>query len=370
MYQKREKSNKKLHELCEQLVQAKADWQNTFDSIPDMICILNKDRRITRANKAFSIRMNVSFNTLTGMRCHEILHRAKTPPPGCRFADVIANGQPARRESELRIGDIVYSSSLYPFRDASGALQGLVHIFRDITEQKAVKNRLIQSEKMAAIGTLAAELAHEINNPLDYISNYLYLLSDSLPRDFTKRDYIAKIEAGIDNLAALTRDLLDFSRPQLDAFVPLDIHRVIDDSLAFSEDQLVRTGITIIKSYRCENCTVMGSERMLRQVLLNMILNASDAMPEGGLLTLRTRSEEDLLILDIEDSGVGIPAVFAPKIFEPFFTTKKASDNRGTGLGLTICYNIIQAHNGEIHVESAEHKGARFVVSLPRHIMP
>jgi signal transduction histidine kinase len=353
-----------LNKLYEQVLKAKADWQNTFDSISDMICILDKDARITRMNRSFSARMNKPYEFLLGKRCHEAIH-ATCSPSTCPFSTVMETKQSIRNVMEMQIGDAVFTTSLFPFFDAESKLHGAVYVFRDITDQKILENKLIQSDKMAAIGTLAAEIAHEINNPLDYITNYLYLLSESLPPEFDKREYLKKIEAGIDNLSALTRDLLEFSRPQIDVFVPLEMHKVIDESLEFSGKYLQEKQVKVIKNYRCRTHRVAGSVRMLQQVLLNLILNSLDALPNGGTITITSSTRNGHFILEIEDTGVGIPEANLPRIFEPFFTTKKNFEKRGTGLGLTICYNIIYQHKGEIRVSSKIGEGTKFTITFP-----
>src|SRR3989337_2965964 len=239
-----------LNKLYEQVLKAKADWQNTFDSISDMICILDKDARITRIDRSFNARVKKPYESLLGARCYEAIHSTCSPST-CPFSTVMETKQSIRNVMEIQIGDSVFTTSLFPFFDAESKLHGAVYLFRDITDQKVLENKLMQSDKMAAIGTLAAEIAHEINNPLDYITNYLYLLSESLPPEFGQREYLKKIEAGIDNLSALTRDLLEFSRPQIDIFAPIDMHKIIDESLEFAGKYIQKKQVKVIKDFRC-----------------------------------------------------------------------------------------------------------------------
>lgn len=350
--------------LTARIIKAKSDWQNTFDSIPEMICLLDLDARITRVNRAFSSGLGRPYKDLIGRPCHEVIHGA-APPSGCWFRQVIETGRPAAEEIEIRIGDSIYAASLSPLFDSGGRIRGAVHIFRNITEQKMLMGRLAQSEKMAAIGQLVAEIAHEINNPLDYITNYLYLLSEALPPDFQHINYLKRIEAGIDNLAALTRDMLEFSRPQIDDFRLLDLHRVINDAFEFSGRYLSERGVEVIRFFERSAARVMGSERMLQQVFLNIIINSIDAMPEGGTITVSTSCSGSHIVVELSDTGIGIPEENLPRIFEPFFTTKKSSEKRGTGLGLTICYNIMHQHQGRIRISSAKGKGTTVSLSFP-----
>ncbi|OGW30119.1 MAG: hypothetical protein A2X56_00405 [Nitrospirae bacterium GWC2_57_13] len=365
LFQEEEAKTQSLNRLTEQVIKAKADWQNTFDSISDLVCILDCQSRITRVNRAFSLRLNKRFEELIGVPCCEVILHSCPQQGSCAFNSVLSSRQPLLNEMDLELGDALFQTSLYPFVDKDGALQGAIRIFHDITAQKLLEEELVRSDKMAAVGKLAAEISHEINNPLDYISNYLYLLGDSLPPEFPQREYLKKIEAGIDNLAALTRDLLEFSRPQSDVLAPLNMHRVIDGSLDFSGSYLQEKQIQVVKRYACADPVVAGSERMLQQVLLNLIVNALDAMPGGGMVSVATSCDRGRFVLQFSDTGPGIAQAHLTKIFEPFFTTKKSSGKRGTGLGLTICYNIINYHKGEIHVSGGEGTGAAFTISLP-----
>ncbi len=357
--------HREFDRLYEQVIKAKEDWQNTVDSIPDMICILDREARILRVNRSFSTRLNKPYDELIGVRCSEIIHASQLPPPNCPFQTVINAGHAMQREQDIEIEDSLFSASLYPFHDAAGELRGAVHIFHDITDQKRLKDQLIQAEKMAAVGALATEIAHEINNPLDYINNYLYLLSESLPADFKSKEYIDKIQKGIDNLALLTRDLLEFSRPPSDVLTAVNVHHIIDTSLEFTAGQINDSHVQVTKRYGCRGGLTIGSERMLRQVFLNLIRNALDALMPGGRISITTSCDDERFIIEFTDGGTGIAAQNISRIFEPFFTTKKAVNKRGTGLGLTICYNIIKHHGGSIAVSSKEGQGTTFTIMLP-----
>jgi PAS domain S-box-containing protein len=357
--------NGEFEHVYEQVAKAKEEWQNTVDSIPDMICILDKDGRILRVNRAFSTRLHKTYDVLIGAQCSEVIHSSNRPPSQCPFRSVITAGKTVQQEEDIEIDGSLFAATLYPFYNAAGELQGAVHIFRDITDQKRLKDQLIQAEKMAAVGTFAAEIAHEINNPLDYTGNYLYLLSESLPPDFEKREYLEKIQKGIDNLSRLAKDLLEFSRPQTDTFSEVDLQRVISASLEYTARQIADNDISVTTSYGCPNMTCLGSERMLLQVFVNLIQNALDALTSGGYIKITTSCDDARSFVEIRDSGSGIAAKNISKIFEPFFTTKRTIAKRGTGLGLTISHNIIKQHGGHISVSSEEGRGTTFTITLP-----
>lgn len=339
--------------LFEQIVKARDDWQSIFDSSPDLICILDGDSRIIRVNRSFSARLQRPYNELIGVRVSDVIHVYSPPSAG-----------QAQQEQSVEIEGALFTVSLFPCYDAAGELRGAVHIFRDITETKRSKDQMAQSDKMAAIGTLAAEIAHEMNNPLHYINNYLYLLFESLPADFAKKEYLEKIQTGIDNLADLTKDLLEFSRPQTDALLPMDLRHVIDTSLQLFEKQLSESRIQVVRHYGHHDRLVMGSERMLRRVFENLIQNALDALTPGGSIILTTFCDQARFIVEVADTGSGIAEKNIAKIFEPFFTTRKKIGRRGTGLGLAICYNVIKQHNGDIAVSSKEGRGTKVVITL------
>jgi signal transduction histidine kinase len=220
-------------------------------------------------------------------------------------------------------------------------------------------------EETAAITALAAGMAHEINNPLHYINNYLYLLSEALPGDFAKREYLDKIQTGIDSLVRLTRDLIDFSQPPEEPFARVDLDRIINTALELNARPIRENKIQIVKNLGPGESPVMGSRRMLHLLFMNLIQNALDATAPGGRIEVTTRRDQARIEVFCEDTGSGISPGNIARIFDPFFTTKKSMEHRGTGLGLAICYNIVKQHQGDISVSSGEGRGTRFFITLP-----
>jgi two-component system NtrC family sensor kinase len=224
------------------------------------------------------------------------------------------------------------------------------------------QSRMVQSEKLAATGRLAASLAHEINNPLQAIHNSLQMmLSFSEPTD-RQREYLDIAEGQVKRLIDLVRRIVDFARPTSRHKRPLDVNRIIDRVLHLARKHLQHQEIMFTSNLATPLPRVEADSDELEQVFLNLILNAVEAMPEGGTLTISSfATENDRIGVAFTDTGIGIPGEILPYLFEPFFSTK----DKGTGLGLSISYMLIERNNGKITVTSEEGKGATFTLWLP-----
>ncbi len=249
---------------------------------------------------------------------------------------------------------------------------GLISLNKEVSkankELRAAQEQLIQSEKLAALGRLSADIAHEINNPLGGIKNCLYLLSDSVSEH--KKEYLDIAEQEVNRIASIVRRLLDLYRPKKEIMRPTNVNVPLDEILAVIKNQIANRNVKIIKHYDPKLPDAMASPEHLKQVFLNIILNALESMPEGGELAIKTYSQiehtgEPEIKLKFTDTGCGIPEERMNKIFDPFFTTKKGG--KGTGLGLSVSYGVIQRHNGRIEVKSEVGKGTTFIISLPVH---
>jgi len=232
-----------------------------------------------------------------------------------------------------------------------------------LQELRKAQKQLVVTERHAAVGELSAKIAHEINNPLSIISNYLLLVDRNLGNPEKAADHIGVARQELSRIARIVRQLLDFHRPQKAAREPVDMVRLIDNVLNLMEWQLAERKIEVRRETADDIPRVMGVEEMLKQVLLNLIINARDALPEGGTLTINLDTRDSELKLKISDTGPGIPQEYLPRIFEPFFTTKDGSS--GTGLGLSVCYGIIREHGGHIIAGNDLDGGAVFEITLP-----
>lgn len=239
----------------------------------------------------------------------------------------------------------------------------------DVTEEQrrtaerltAAEAAMLQAARLAAIGQLAASIAHEINNPLYAARNGLFLLEEDLRDGRQDSPYLEMAREQLARIAAIIERMRDFYRPQRGELSLCDLNRLAEDTLALAGLNLRQGAIQMIFAPSPELQPVAANGDQLRQVLLNLVLNAIDAMPDGGTLTVRTRSSAELAVVEVQDTGLGIPDEYRPRLFEPFFTSK----SNGTGLGLAISAHIVTQHNGRIEVESDEGVGTIFRVALP-----
>jgi two-component system, NtrC family, sensor kinase len=236
-----------------------------------------------------------------------------------------------------------------------------------LTELKDTQAGLIQAEKLTSLGQLAASIAHEVNNPLAGVLVYTQLLNkkianDTLPKDVA-RNYLGKMESELVRSTKLIRSLLDFARQSPPALRDTDINDVVTRSLELVVNSAQLKQIKIVQELSPGLPKFRADADQLQQVCLNLILNAIQAMADGGTLTLRTMQEKSKIKLEVQDTGSGISAENMKKLFTPFFTTKK--EVKGVGLGLAVSYGIIQRHQGSITVESKEREGTTFRVYLP-----
>ncbi len=254
--------------------------------------------------------------------------------------------------------------------DQQGKVLGYEGINVDLSqrlemERKLVdtQDKLLQSEKLAAMGRLTSQIAHELNNPLYGIMNTLELLKTEVSPQSKRRRILDMALSETERLTELLRKMLSFSKPDEEEKQPTDINTILDEILLLVGKQLQENSIRI-SSHLADNLgKVHASRNQLRQVFLNMISNAKDAMPEGGTLTVKTMGKGSNIYIDMIDTGTGISEENIPKVFDTFFTTKESV--KDVGLGLSVCYGFIKEHGGDIRVASKRDSGTTFTISLP-----
>jgi signal transduction histidine kinase len=285
-------------------------------------------------------------------------------------------------QGELHLTDprtqeaLVMAISASQVPDALGGQQGIVSVLHDITrarelEEHRIRQQIFESEKLAATGRLAASIAHEINNPLEAIKNALYLLVQRSDPDDPDYQFLELAERETERVSRIIRQMLGVSRPSV-AVAPTDVNQVLQEALQLLGPQLRQGHVTLTVTLDEHLPLVLASADQLKQVFLNLLLNAKEAMPQGGGLLVQSRlaheGDAELLagrhvVVRIRDDGAGIPPEIVPRVFEPFFSTK--AERQGTGLGLWVCQDIIQHHGGQIIVRSMVGKGTTFLVALP-----
>ena len=260
---------------------------------------------------------------------------------------------------------LVLNIALAPLQADKQGRTGALVVLEDVTARMRLEEQLQQREKLSSIGLLAAGVAHEVNTPLTGVSSYTQMLLGMLPETDPKHALLQKVRRQADRASDIVNNLLNFSRTGgATEFTELSINQVLDDTLQLLEPQLRRSLIEIVRHYDPEIPKAYGNAVKLQQIFTNLILNARDAIPEGGRIMLSTSSnEEDTLTVEVSDTGIGIAPENVAKIYDPFYTTKGVG--RGTGLGLAVSYGIVQEHSGHISVESTPGKGTTFRITLP-----
>jgi PAS domain S-box-containing protein len=254
--------------------------------------------------------------------------------------------------------------------DANGKEIASVGSFVDLKERlemeralRRTQEQLLQSEKLAAMGRLTSQIAHELNNPLYGIMNTLELLKTEVSPQSKRRKVLEMALSETVRLSELLRKMLSFSRPDQEEKQAVDLNTVVDEILLLHEKQLQENDIKIKTSFAGELPPIMASKNQLRQVFLNLVANARDAMPDGGTLSVKTHSDKTHVKIEIGDTGVGIKEEHLKRIFDSFFTTKDSV--KGVGLGLSVCYGFIKDLGGDIQARSAVGAGTTFTITLP-----
>ncbi|MBM2838649.1 MAG: hypothetical protein HW415_1274 [Deltaproteobacteria bacterium] len=236
---------------------------------------------------------------------------------------------------------------------------------RSLAEKEKAEKRLVEIERMAALGKLAGSVSHEINNPLATMKNYIYVMSkNKMAEEDPNQRYLKIIDGEIDRVAKIILDFNEFYKGiMVAALEEFDMSVPLHEVLAFCKEDLATKGITVEERV-AESGKVMADKDKLKQVFLNLIKNAGEAMPDGGRIIVATRKENGRIHVSVTDTGTGIKPEHIGKVFDPFFTTKGV---KGFGLGLSVTYGIIKNFGGDIEVESEAGKGATFTVMLPTY---
>ncbi|MFB3887203.1 MAG: PAS domain S-box protein [Thermodesulfobacteriota bacterium] len=274
--------------------------------------------------------------------------------------EMVPNVEVKRRTKEGR--EIITSMTISPLRDAEGKIIGVSRICKDITDLKKAEERLVLAERLSSLGELTAGVAHELRNPLAgiKINTQVLLRKKDLPD--MERQLLESTQEGIEKIRKIVDDMLHFAKPQASHFQEEEINEVVENSLTVFQTTLKKGNISL-EFIRGEGLPRLSVDtHQIQQVLINLMLNAIQAMDKGGTLTVRTFPEKERSVgIEVKDTGIGIPKPLLNKIFDPFFTTK----SRGTGLGLPITLKILEKHGATMDVVSEEGKGSTFTIHFP-----
>jgi PAS domain S-box-containing protein len=273
--------------------------------------------------------------------------------------EVIPNVEVKRRAKDGR--EIVTSMTISPLRDAEGRVIGASRICKDITHLKRAEERLILTERLSSLGELSAGVAHELRNPLAGIKINTQILLRKKDFPEMERRLLESSQEGIEKIQKIVEDMLHFAKPKASHINEEEINDVLEKSLPILQTKLKKANIFFLFERGGSLPRVRIDVHQIQQVLINLMLNAIQAMEKGGTLTVRTFAEDGGVGIEVRDTGIGIPKSHLKKIFDPFFTTK----SEGTGLGLSISHKILESHGATIDVVSEEGKGAVFTIHLP-----
>jgi PAS domain S-box-containing protein len=363
---KMERELKEANDFLMNLIESSVDGIIVTDMKGDIL-IFNKGAEDLLGYKAEEVveKMNIRSIYQPGV-AKEVMDKLRSPDFGGVGKLTSFPILHRRKDGELIEGDLS-ASIIY---DEGGHQIASVGIFKDLRERLGIERELqkmqealLQSEKLAAMGRLTSQIAHELNNPIYGIMNTLELLKTEIPPESKRRRILELSLSEIQRLSEMLRNMLSFSKPEEEKRRPVKIDELIEGILLVLEKQMKESNIQVQASFDPDTPEIMASTNQMRQVMLNILKNAKEAMPKGGTLFVRTSKKDHRVLIHIQDTGIGIPEEIKDKIFDAFFTTKQKV--KGVGLGLSVCYGIIKDHGGEIKVESEPEKGTTFTISLP-----
>jgi len=395
----------------EAILRAKEEWERTFDAVPDLIFILDKNYRIARLNLSMAERLGLRPKEAIGKSCFELVHGRKKPSDSCPFSDLLVDGDVHSVEvSETKLGgDFVITTA--PLRATDGEVLGAVHVARDVTEQKRMERRLFQAQKLEAIGQLAAGIAHEINTPTQYIHANIEFLEETfgklseatrqLPElvqaiksgtpleaiiqdseraleeaelDYVTEEVTDAIRGSLDGVGRISKivdSMKYFSHPGTEERSVIDVNHALENAVTVSRNEW-KYWADLETEFDPSLPSLSAFEAQLNQALLNIIINAAQAIggqlgdspKEKGKIVISTSRQDQWIEIRISDTGPGIPEEIRSRIFDPFFTTKEVG--KGTGQGLALVHSVIvDKHGGTIDVETEVGRGTTFIVGLP-----
>jgi PAS domain S-box-containing protein len=348
-----------------------------IDSLSDAVLVVDREHRVVAANRRYAEAFGFKRARITGQPCCGAVNcievAAGLSAESCAACDAHSLKEPQRRLRVLTAADGSprrWEATFSPVLDPTGEVSHIVVVCRDVSERSQLESQLSHSERLASLGILAAGVAHEINNPLASILAGVECLDRWIGHDGRiavtpqeARDVVQVLERETRRCREITDKLLLLAQPYSVAPTWVDLNRAARDTISLLRYQMQKQGVAAVEDLDPELPEIWAKESAGRAICMNLMLNAIQAMPHGGTLTVRTRRSARGVQFEIDDTGPGIPASQIDRIWDPFFTTKPPG--QGTGLGLSISQRIVSRHGGTVRAENRLEGGARFVVQLP-----
>jgi two-component system NtrC family sensor kinase len=353
----------------EEILRSQNRLQALFDGAPDAITIVDRNYRILTVNKTAQTWYKRGLEDFVGKLCHREFQNRPDLCVNCPAEESFRTGRPAFRErASLVAGGTKYYLQIFtfPLRDRNGDIVEVVEYVKDVTAEKELQQQIIQSERLAVVGRMAANVAHEIKNPLGTIVLNAELLGEELDKIGSERtaecqELLGIIKSEVDRLLEVVEEYLQFARLPKIKLEEGSVNEAISDLFLFLREEMNERKILLVEELDPNLPPVQLDPKQLRQALLNIVKNSFEAMPEGGKLTLTTGQRDGKVQITISDTGKGIPPENQELVFTPFFSTKHG----GTGLGLSITSHIVKEHRGAIGFQSYEGLGTSFTIRLP-----
>jgi PAS domain S-box-containing protein len=351
-----------------QLLHSRNVLRTLFDSLPESFYIIDHNYSISAVNKARASRVGLMPKEIVGRVCYEVLCQSKIPCNGCLVQSSFKTGIQTKRLLSVRKGDSDHHEweiTSYPIKDKDDGIQQVILLEQEITEKRKMEAELIQSEKLAAVGQLAAGVAHEINNPLTAVLVNSQMLLQDISEDQTDMiESVKLIEMAAVRATQVVKNLLGLVRRDDFEVEAFNVNESIQSALMLVSHEFIARQITVRFDQGEGIPPFIGSSSHLQGVWINLLMNAIEAIGiKKGEIKVGTHYEDKKFYVEFRDTGEGISDTNLDRIFEPFFSTKRAG--HGTGLGLSLVRRTIQGHGGQILVESSTGNGARFTIILP-----
>ena len=355
--QRKEKELRQKH-LEQAIIESKKRLMAVFDGIMSPLAITDLDHNIIMVNKATASLFGDKIPRLLGRKCYEAFRQENEPCPNCPVSETIRTSKPSHRLSTNPLVNRTLEEYTYPIFDASGNLSLIINYGIDVTDKIKMERQLVQADKMASLGTLAAGIAHEIRNPMATINLNTQILLRDLDVGEEHQVYMLDIQKEVKKIERIISEILEFSKPRPAHLVENNINEVVLSVHELTRVQLRKDDLRVHFNLADHLPAVLIDPAQISQVVINLVINAMQAMPDGGDLTVTTQTDSTTRRVEllVGDTGLAIPNENLSKIFDPFFTTKP----EGTGLGLSIARQILDKNQAAIRVSSKEGQGTVF----------